>query len=82
LDLSTPIEGLELSTRSKNALVNQGVKTVAQLVPHTEQELLKLPNLGGISLAEIKALLKRHGLRLGRRCCMDWRMGRDTPNPV
>jgi excisionase family DNA binding protein len=65
LDLSTPIEGLELSTRSKNALVNQGVKTVAQLVPHTEQELLKLPNLGGISLAEIKALLKRYGLRLG-----------------
>jgi Bacterial RNA polymerase, alpha chain C terminal domain/Helix-turn-helix domain len=65
LDLATPIEGLELSTRSKNALVNQGVKTVDQLVPQTAEELLALPNLGKTSLAEIKTLLKKHGLHLG-----------------
>jgi excisionase family DNA binding protein len=65
LDLPILVKDLELSTRSKNALGNASVETISQLVPYTEQELRKLPNLGVTSLTEIRTLLKKHGLHLG-----------------
>jgi DNA-directed RNA polymerase alpha subunit len=65
LDLATPVEHLELSKRAKNALTNDGVRTLRDLLPKTEAELLLIPNLGRCSLSEITAALAKRGLRLG-----------------
>jgi hypothetical protein len=63
LDLATPVKDLELSTRATNALINDGVLTLQDLVAKTDSELLLIPNLGRGSLAEIKAALVKRGLR-------------------
>jgi excisionase family DNA binding protein len=61
-DLSTPVANLGLSTRTKNALGKARVGTLKELVSHSEQELLDLPNFGRTCLTEIKALLLKHDL--------------------
>jgi excisionase family DNA binding protein len=58
-----PVKDLELSTRATNALINDGVRTLEDLVAKTDSELLLVPNLGRGSLAEIKAALAKRGLR-------------------
>lgn len=54
----TPIEKLELSTRSETWLRIGGVKTVGDLMTKTDRELLCTPNIGKASLAEIKEVLE------------------------
>ncbi len=58
------LEELELSVRSLNALHNEGIKTVAELVAKTDEDLLKFKNFGRKSLDEIKAALAAKGLAL------------------
>jgi TPR repeat protein len=48
-----------------NALAASGFATLFELVTQTEQELMRSPNLGRKSLAEIKDVLATHGLALG-----------------
>lgn len=63
--LMQPVESLDLTVRSSNALKAEGVRYVGDLVQQSEEELLKTPNLGRKSLTEIKDILARHELTLG-----------------
>ena len=57
----TPIEALELSVRSFNALHDDGVKTVADLVVKSDRDLLwGVPNFGKRSLNEVRNALEIH----------------------
>jgi len=63
--LRLPISELELSVRSSNCLREANIKTIADLVVKTEEEMLALKNFGKKSLTEIKTLLNGMGLTLG-----------------
>ncbi|MBM4135354.1 MAG: DNA-directed RNA polymerase subunit alpha [Nitrospira sp.] len=66
-NLLKSVEELELSVRSYNCLKNANIKTIADLVQKTEQEMLKTKNFGRKSLNELKEILHSMGLRLGMR---------------
>ncbi len=63
--LGRPLDDLELSGRTLNTLRADGIETIGELVARTAQDLLRMPNLGRKSLAEIEEALARFGLRLG-----------------
>ena len=63
--LRLPISELELSVRSSNCLREANIKTIADLVKRTEEEMLGFKNFGKKSLTEIKELLMGMGLTLG-----------------
>ncbi|MCM8763372.1 MAG: DNA-directed RNA polymerase subunit alpha [Candidatus Omnitrophica bacterium] len=63
--LRLPVSELELSVRSANCLREANIKTIADMVRKTEEEMLGLKNFGKKSLAEIKGLLAGMGLSLG-----------------
>lgn len=63
--LRLPLSELELSVRSSNCLRQANIKTIADLVVKTEEELLSFRNFGKKSLSEIKGLLLGMGLGLG-----------------
>lgn len=58
------IEDLDLSVRSYNCLKRAGINTVGDLANMTEDELVKVRNLGRKSLDEIKKKLQELGLGL------------------
>ncbi len=60
--LEMPIEELELSVRSFNCLKRSGVSTVGDLTKKTENEMMKVKNLGRKSLEEV--IEKLHALDL------------------
>lgn len=64
-NLKRSVEELELSVRSYNCLKNENIKTIADLVQKTDQEMLKTRNFGRKSLNEIKEILTEMGLSLG-----------------
>ncbi|MBR4152352.1 MAG: DNA-directed RNA polymerase subunit alpha [Selenomonadaceae bacterium] len=53
-NLAKPIEELELSVRSTNCLKRAGIHIVADLADKTEEEMMKVRNLGRKSFEEIK----------------------------
>lgn len=57
----------QLSTRVVNCLTTEGVKTIGDLLCWCEHQLLKTPNLGKKSLVEIKTILGRVNLSLGKK---------------
>lgn len=61
---NVPIEDLELSVRSYNALQNAGVRTLKELMRFTEADLKKVRNLGKKSLQEIVGKLAERGITL------------------
>jgi len=63
--LRLPISELELSVRSSNCLREANIKTIADLVKRSEDEMLSFKNFGKKSLNEIKELLTAMGLTLG-----------------
>jgi len=63
--LKLPISELELSVRSSNCLREANIKSIAELVRKTEDEMLGFKNFGKKSLTEIKELLVGMGLTLG-----------------
>lgn len=62
--LEMSIEDLELSVRSYNCLKRAGINTVEQLTEKSEQEMMKVRNLGQKSLTEVKNKLEELGLGL------------------
>jgi DNA-directed RNA polymerase subunit alpha len=56
------VEELELSVRSYNCLKNANIRTLADLVQMTEQEILRTKNFGRKSLNEIKEIIHTLGL--------------------
>jgi DNA-directed RNA polymerase subunit alpha len=63
--LRLPISELELSVRSSNCLREAGIKTIADLVKKSEEEMLNFKNFGKKSLTEIQELLVGMGVTLG-----------------
>lgn len=59
-----PIEELELSVRSFNCLKRAGINTVAELISRTDEEMMKVRNLGKKSLEEVKERLAAFSLGL------------------
>ena len=53
-ELNTPIEDLNLSARTANALVNNDIRTVHDLVTLSEQDLRELKGFGSKALDEVK----------------------------
>jgi len=53
-ELNTPIEDLNLTARTANALVNNDIRTVQDLVTLTEQDLRELKGFGSKALDEVK----------------------------
>lgn len=56
------IEELDLSVRSYNCLKRAGIQTIRELVQKSEEEMMKVRNLGKKSLKEIKDKLQAMGL--------------------
>ena len=62
--LDMTIEELDLSVRSYNCLKRAGINTVQQLVQKTEEDMMKVRNLGRKSLEEVQTKLASLGLSL------------------
>ena len=62
--LEMTIEELELSVRSFNCLKRAAINTVEELTQKTEDDMMKVRNLGNKSLDEVKAKLEELGLGL------------------
>ena len=60
--LETTIDDLELSVRSYNCLKRHGINTVAELTNKSEEDMIKVRNLGRKSLKEIKEKLEELSL--------------------
>ena len=58
------IEELDLSVRSYNCLKRAGINTVAELTRKTEEDMMKVRNLGKKSLQEVKEKLAALNLSL------------------
>ena len=61
-NLAKPIEELELSVRSTNCLKRAGIHIVADLADKTEEEMMKVRNLGRKSFEEIKHTMEALGV--------------------
>ena len=61
-----PIEDLDLSVRSYNCLKRFGIFKISELVDKTEEDMMKIRNLGKKSLKEIKDKLQEMGLGFSR----------------
>jgi DNA-directed RNA polymerase subunit alpha len=57
----TPLEGLNLSTRSYNSLKRAGIFTLGQLMEKGREGLPPLPGLGAKSRAEVEELMAKFG---------------------
>lgn len=53
-ELNTPVEELNLSARTANALINNEIRTVRDLVTLSEQDLRELKGFGSKALDEVK----------------------------
>ena len=62
--LEMNIDELELSVRSYNCLKRAGINTVEELTKKTEEDMMKVRNLGKKSLDEVKHKLEELGLGL------------------
>ena len=60
--LETPIEELDLSVRAYNCLKRAGIHTLQDLTNMTENEMMKIRNLGKKSLKEVMDKTKEMGL--------------------
>jgi DNA-directed RNA polymerase subunit alpha len=63
--LAKPIDECGLSVRSINSLKNSNINTLGDLVRYSEEDMLKVKNVGEKALGEIADLLRREGLNFG-----------------
>jgi DNA-directed RNA polymerase subunit alpha len=66
--LARSIDDAGLTVRSINSLKNSNIRTLGDLVRNTEEQLLKVRNVGEKAVAEIADLLLKEGLNFG----MQW----------
>lgn len=62
--LDIRLNELDLSVRSENALKNEGIETLRELVAKHDYELLRISNFGRKSLKEVEEALADFGLSL------------------
>jgi len=68
-----PIAILDLSTRAYNCLtVHGGIRTIGELTTSNAQDLLKIKNLGRVTLRELVDRLRERGLALRRVPGDEW----------
>lgn len=65
--LERSIEEMDFSVRSYNCLKRAGINTVEDLIKKTEDDMLKVKNLGRKSLEEVMHKLAEEGLSLKKR---------------
>lgn len=65
IELDSTVEELGLSIRAYNCLKRANINTVEELVQKTEEEVMRIRNLGNKTFEEILELLEQHGLGLG-----------------
>ncbi len=70
--LEKKIEDLDLSVRSYNCLKRAGINTVGELTQKTEEEMMRVRNLGRKSLKEVVTKLREIGLDLRRSYDSDY----------
>lgn len=70
--LEKKIEDLDLSVRSYNCLKRAGINTVGELTLKTEEEMMRVRNLGRKSLKEVVTKLREIGLDLRRSYDSDY----------
>jgi DNA-directed RNA polymerase subunit alpha len=58
------IEEMDLSVRSYNCLKRAGINTVEELIRKSDEEMMKVRNLGKKSLEEVQNKLNELGLNL------------------
>lgn len=59
-DNATPIEELDISIRSSNALIKYGITTIEQYKSTPEEEFFKIRNFGKTCREEVKIALERY----------------------
>ena len=64
LNVSASIKELKLTIRTTNCLMSEDIFTINELISLSENDLLKMVNMGRKSLNDIKDRLKTHGLKL------------------
>lgn len=62
--LEMTIEELDLSVRSYNCLKRAGINTVQELIQKSEEDMMKVRNLGRKSLEEVQSKLAELNLSL------------------
>jgi DNA-directed RNA polymerase alpha subunit len=62
--LQEPIASLELGVRTINALEEDGILYVHELVGRTRKSLLRITNFGETTVIQVEKVLKGHGLSL------------------
>jgi DNA-directed RNA polymerase subunit alpha len=70
--LEKKIEDLDLSVRSYNCLKRAGINTVGELTQKTEEEMMRVRNLGRKSLKEVIQKLREIGLHLKHSYDVDY----------
>jgi len=63
--LAKPIDDCGLSVRSINSLKNSSISTLGDLVRYSEDDMLKVKNVGEKALKEIAEMLQHEGLAFG-----------------
>ncbi|MCK6439187.1 MAG: tetratricopeptide repeat protein [Planctomycetes bacterium] len=62
--LAESLDALDLSVRARKCMERMNLANIGQLVEHTEQQLMTVPNFGATSLIEVKRKLAQLGLSL------------------
>ncbi|MCR5347123.1 MAG: DNA-directed RNA polymerase subunit alpha [Fretibacterium sp.] len=62
--LARPIHDLEVTIRAQNCLLRGGIQTIGDLLQRSRDDLLKIRNLGKVSLTEIEEKLMAAGMKL------------------
>lgn len=75
--LETDVTKLELTPRVINALLMTGIRTVRDLVQKTIPEMKRIPNLGKISINQLKYVLEQMNLTFG----MELEPKKEEPEP-
>ncbi|MDD3128843.1 MAG: DNA-directed RNA polymerase subunit alpha [Candidatus Izemoplasmatales bacterium] len=65
-NLEKPIEDLDLSVRSYNCLKRAGINTLGELIEKSEEDMMRVRNLGKKSLKEVKQKLEEMNLSLAK----------------
>jgi hypothetical protein len=61
---SINLENLDISTRTRNCLIQANIETVGELASFTEQRILRIQNAGRKTLQEVREILGHLGLKL------------------
>ncbi len=70
--LEKKIEDLDLSVRSYNCLKRAGINTIGELIQKTEEELMRVRNLGRKSIKEVLTKLREMNLHLKHSSEVDY----------